>query len=125
MKEVAIRVIRSACFAIVFGFVVMALSGPIMMEYPGSDLLFYPEYIGGIAGVLLFFSLVLVPLPIKNRKSALVIRSLFLTILFSYLYFTAGKQYDPPLHPGNIVLIGAPLLFIGLLLTSWDSKKRK
>jgi hypothetical protein len=121
-KELGVRLLRSLCFSIVFGLVMTSVAGPIVTEDYG-DLIYYPEYIGFIAGVLFFFGIVLVPLP-GAWKGPLVVRSIAFTALFGYLYFVAARQDVPPLHPVNLLLMMLPLLFIGLLLTSWHWEKQ-
>lgn len=109
---------RSTCFAIVGGFLIISAVGPLMSLHWGPDVFYYPEYIGAVAGFLLFGVLMLVPLPNDKHHLLLAGRSLLAALFVSFLFFVLAKQYDPPLHALGITSIIFPCLFVGLLL--WE-----
>ena len=123
-KEMIIRLVRSICLTIVFGFIIMIIFTPILPpDYEATNgILETEEGVGLISAIIFFFIIVLSPLPKikRNMKHNLfvIVRSIFITTLISYLMFVGGRQIEEA-HPINILLITAPLLLIGIILFSW------
>jgi hypothetical protein len=122
-KEMIIRLIRSICLTVVFGFIVMTIFAPLLPPdfQATSQILETEEGVGVISAIIFFFMILLVPLPNIKQNLLVVVRSIFVTLLVSYLFFVGGRQIDG-MHPVNILIIMVPLLLIGLILFSWKSQ---
>jgi len=123
-KEMIIRLIRSICLTVVFGFIVMTIFAPILPpDYQATSwILETEEGVGLIAAIIFFFIILLIPLleikPKKKHNLLAVTRSIFITLLVSYLIFVGGRQIEE-MNTINMLLIMSPLLLIGLILFSW------
>ncbi|MFA6022470.1 MAG: hypothetical protein WC781_00095 [Candidatus Pacearchaeota archaeon] len=117
-KEIIIKLIRSVCLAIVFGFIILILSGLFISTVNQNKLLEKPEFISWISAVLFFFVIIFVPLPKNKNNLFAVIRSSFITLLIDYLMFVGGRQIQG-LSIEIVLAISTPLLLIALILFSW------
>ncbi len=123
-KEMIIRLIRSICLTIVFGLIIVILFAPILPpDYEATNwILETGEGVGFIAAIIFFFIILLIPLPKikpkKKRNLLVVTRSIFVTLLVSYLIFVGVRQ-EEYLNIANALIIMVPLLLAGLILFSW------